>query len=134
MFRSGRLYNRQKELHNKYGGNRQSGIAPCANHPIVFLFTSSTGRLHGYRDGFISDTEYKYTGEGQLGDMELSRGNLAIKNHVSKGRNLFLFKKEHNGDYSYVGQFRYKRHSFESGIDTDENDRRMIVFTLEKIG
>ena len=79
MFKTGKIYNRKSDLHGLYGGNRQSGITPCAVHPIIFLFSSPIGRIHGYEDKYISDQVYQYCGEGQFGDMEFRRGNLAIR-------------------------------------------------------
>jgi hypothetical protein len=43
---------RRRHLHDWYGGNRQSGIAPSADYPFVFLFTSPTGSQYGYVDEF----------------------------------------------------------------------------------
>lgn len=132
MFEIGKIYHRRTDLHSKYGGNPQSGIAPCANYPIVFLFTSPRGEEHGYKDGWISDTVFQYTGEGQYGDMELTRGNLAIQRHKEQGRELHLFQRYGHGLYTYVGEFEYLKHEIRSGDDTDKNRRKMIVFYLKK--
>ncbi len=52
MFERGKMYHRQRELHDRFGGNRQSGIAPCASHPYILLFSSPRGEDFGYRDGW----------------------------------------------------------------------------------
>ena len=132
-FIEGRRYHRQDDLHDHYGGNPQSGIAPCANYPFIFLFTSSSGDEHGYQDSCRSETEYLYTGEGQFGDMEMTRGNRAILNHVEDGRELHLFKKISSGEYAYVGQFAYQSHSMVAGDDTEGKSRQMIQFRLKKL-
>jgi hypothetical protein len=59
----------------------------------VFLFTGPAGENHGYRDGWLSETQFSYSGEGQLGDMEMARGNRAIQQHEAVGRELHLFEK-----------------------------------------
>lgn len=133
MFTEGKIYNRRKDLHEKFGGNTQSGIAPCASHPIVFIFTSPSGKKHGYQDRWLSDTVFQYTGEGQYGDMELLRGNQAIQSHIEKDRELHLFQKVESGQYRYIGKFEYMDHETLSGEDTDQNRRKMIVFRLKKI-
>jgi len=133
MFEVGKIYHRQSEIHEKFGGNPQSGISPCRMHPYIFLFTSPVGRMHGYKDGWVSSTEYEYTGEGQYGNMELIRGNLAIRNHQTSGRHLLLFKKVSSGNYQYIGEFRYKSYKDVEGIDTGNEKRYMIVFRLEKV-
>lgn len=115
MFQQGKLYHRQTDLHDKYGGNRQSGIASCSQHPIVFLFSAPHGEEFGYKDGRISADEYLYTGEGQVGDMAMMRGNLAIKTHDAKGKGLHLFEKSSSGYYKYVGGFSYVSHELKRG-------------------
>ena len=133
MFEIGRRYNRQKDLHDVFGGNRQSGISPCAKHPMIFLFTSPKGEDYGYSDYWISDIEFHFTGEGQYGDMELIRGNLAIANHNLDNKKLYLFKKVKSGEYEFNGEFEYITHKFLEGLDYDNNKRKIIAFNLKKI-
>lgn len=128
-----KTYHRQTDLHDKYGGNRQAGIAVCADHPLIFLFTSPTGDEFGYQDGWRSENEYVYTGEGQLGDMEMTRGNLAIRDHRSEGRGLHLFKKVSSGRYGYVGEFEFKSHEVVRGEDGEGKLRDVIRFVLRKL-
>jgi len=134
-FEIGKMYNRQKELHDKFGGNRQSGISTCANYPIIFLFKSPSGKIHGYQDGWVSKDIYHYTGEGQFGNMELVRGNLAIKEHKARDKQLHLFEKEKSGSgmYRYLGQFEYIRHKNIPTVDSDQVKREAIVFELRKL-
>ena len=52
---------------------RQSGISPSASHP--FIFSGSTGEAYGYEDGWQqAEQTFLYSGEGQLGDMNFTRG------------------------------------------------------------
>ena len=70
------------------------------------LFTADTGEQHGYKGGWTDDGAFLYTGEGQVGDMEIVRGNRAIRDHTQDGKTLQLFKsvgKEQ--EYHYVGSF-----------------------------
>ena len=133
MFEQGKTYHRQTDLHERFGGNRQSGISPCASYPYVFLFSSPRGEEFGYRDGWTSQNEYAYTGEGQSGDMEMTRGNRAIMEHEASGRELHLFEKVQSGFYEYIGQFRYRGHQLKHGPDGDGASRMQIVFTLEPL-
>jgi len=133
MFEIGKKYNRQQDLHDKYGGNRQSGIAPCANNPYVFLFTSPRGEEYGYEDTWENESIFRYSSEGQYGDMELERGNLAIKNHKNDGRDLFLFNKVKSGEYEFIGKFEYISHEMKLGVDFDKVNRRTIVFKLHLV-
>lgn len=134
MFDRGKTYNRRTDIHAPYGGNTQSGIAPCANHPYVFLFTGPAGEQYGYQDVWLSATQFSYTGEGQLGNMQMARGNLAIHQHAHDGRELHLFEKtDRSGHYRYLGQFRYLNHQVRQGNDVGGDNRIQIVFTLELV-
>ncbi len=131
MFERGKTYRRRTDLHARFGGNGQSGIAPCAEHPYVFLFSAPAGEQYGYEDGWLSTTQFAYTGEGQVGDMEMARGNRAIQRHAADGRELHLFEKtDRSGFYRYLGQFQYVSHQLRRGSDMDGEERSQIVFTL----
>ena len=83
MFIQGQIY-RRSHLHDQYGGQRQGGISTPADQPFIFLFSSEAGEQFGYSDGWDEDGVFLYTGEGQRGDMEFVRGNLAIRQHISQ--------------------------------------------------
>lgn len=134
MFERGKMYNRRSDIHARFGGNAQSGIAPCAEYPYVFLFSAPAGEHFGYEDGWLSISQFSYTGEGQLGDMEMVRGNRAIQRHAADGRELHLFEKtDRSGFYRYLGQFKYVLHQIRHGNDMDGNERSRIMFTLELV-
>lgn len=133
LFEIGKTYHRQKDLHDKFGGNRQSGIAPCAKHPYVFLFTSRRGIEFGYEDGWISSDIFGFTGEGQVGNMVMARGNRAIRDHQEQDRELHLFKRTNKGKYEYLGQFEYIRHEINPGQDGENKTRDVIKFVLKRI-
>jgi len=65
--------------------------------------------------------------------MELIRGNLAIKKHQSRGKRLLLFEKVKNGFYKFLGEFEYQKHQIVEGVDSDQQIRRIIIFTLRLI-
>ena len=48
MFSVSEKYNRANDIHDKYGGGRQSGISASASHPFIFLFTGDSGKSYGY--------------------------------------------------------------------------------------
>jgi 5-methylcytosine-specific restriction enzyme A len=65
--------------------------------------------------------------------MRLARGNKAIRDHASDGKELHLFKQKGKGIVEYVGQFRYVSHRLERGPDTDGKIRQSIVFELSPV-
>jgi len=130
-FERGKVYDRWRDINEPFGGSRQSGIAPSQQVAAIFIFTGETGEQYGYRDVYDSDGVFSYTGEGQVGDMEFKRGNLAIMEHAKTGRALHLFKSLGRGEgQEYVGEFSYANHSFRRGPDRVGNERRLIIFHL----
>lgn len=125
----GQIYKRT-DLHEKYGGQRQGGISTPAKFPYIFLFTGGSGEMYGYKDKWQGETFF-YTGEGQIGHMEFVGGNRAIRNSISNGEDLHLFKIVKKGYVEYVGRMVYKGYKKESGVDVERHSRELIVFELE---
>ena len=46
-FSPGQLH-RRRDLHEKFGGQRQGGISTPAKAPFVLLVTGDSGKQHGY--------------------------------------------------------------------------------------
>lgn len=130
-FEVGHIYNRRRELHDRYGGQRQGGMSTPSDHPVIFLFTGEGGAEHGYRDEFKPDGTYHYTGEGQRGDMSFVRANRALRDHQADGKRVHLFEALGDGNVRYVGEATYLGHHREERPDTDGHPRQAIVFELE---
>jgi 5-methylcytosine-specific restriction protein A len=130
-FEPGGIYNRVRDIHDVYGGQRQGGISTPKSAPLIFLFTGETGDQYGYHDGPRNDGTFAYTGEGQVGDMEFVRGNLAIRDHNADGRDLLLFAKlSQPGSYRFVGQFACDDFVYETAPDKNGALRQVIIFLL----
>lgn len=125
---------KRREIHLRYGGSWQGGISPSGQTPYVMLFTDpSRGHQHGYFDGWGADGCYHYCGEGQHGDQEMTRGNLAILDHIKKERSLHLFRSTARGVVAHLGEFRLdpKRPWYTTDApDTDGEIRSVIMFRL----
>ncbi len=130
-FALGRVYHRQTEIHDRFGGSRQSGIAPSSRVPAIFIFTGDSGEQYGYFDGRDELGMFSYTGEGQVGDMEFKRGNLAIREHAANGQALHLFKSRGKGKgQEYLGEHAYGGHTMRRGPDREGAQKNIIVFQL----
>lgn len=130
-FVKGEIYDRRSEIHVPFGGSFQSGIAPSDKSPAIFLFTGSSGEQYGYVDEMDESGVYSYTGEGQVGDMTLTRGNLAICEHTATGRALHLFKTlEERKGQKYIGEFVCANLSWAEGPDKKGSNRKIIIFNL----
>jgi 5-methylcytosine-specific restriction protein A len=129
-FEPGRVYNRREDLHGEYGGQRQGGISTPADHDLIFLFTSEAGSEFGYKDEFRPDGTFWYTGEGQEGDMEMIRGNRAIRDHREDGKDLHLFEALGGGEVRYIGKATCLGSHREDRPDVHGDMRSAIVFEL----
>ena len=129
-FEPGRVYNRREDLHGHYGGQRQGGISTPADYNLIFLFVSESGSAYGYKDEFRPDGIFWYTGEGQEGDMEMSRGNRALRDHQESGKALHLFEALGEGQVRYIGKASCLGHHWEDRPDVHGKMRRAIVFEL----
>jgi 5-methylcytosine-specific restriction enzyme A len=125
----GKTY-RRRDLHAEVGGQSQGGISTPSGHPIVLLFSGEQGEQYGYHDGFQDDGSFWYTGEGQIGDMQMIRGNRAIFTHLQTGKTLHLFQYEGRGEVKYEGQAVYMGHHYTTAPDRNNDPRQVIVFEL----
>jgi len=130
-FEPGGIYNRVRDIHDVYGGQRQGGISTPKTAPLIFLFMGETGDQYGYQDGPRDDGIFAYTGEGQIGDMEFVRGNLAIRDHIKNGRDVLLFEALSSpGDYRFLGYFVCDGLEYAMAPDKTGALRRVIIFLL----
>jgi 5-methylcytosine-specific restriction protein A len=132
MFVQGREY-RRRDLHRRYGGQRQGGISTPAEHPFIMLFTGEVGQQYGYRDAWTEDGLFLYTGEGQQGDMESIRGNRALRDHVADGKDLHLFEYTRRAYVRYVGQMICTGFHQRLGPDIGGHHRQLIIFELAPV-
>jgi 5-methylcytosine-specific restriction enzyme A len=131
-FERGRIYNRRREIHARFGGQQQGGIITPARHSLVIIITGEEGLEHGYSDRTRGDGVFEYFGEGQIGDMTMRAGNKAIANHSAEGKSLLLFKKEKAG-LRFEDELVYDSHHIERAPDREHNLRDAIVFELRPI-
>ena len=126
----GEIYKR-KELHDHFGGNRQSGISTPANLPVIFLINSSGGDENGYEDGWMEDKKnYLYSGEGRDGDQKLTRGNLQICQHVQRGKRIYLFEETTDTYIKLIGEFYFIDYIESQGLDFNKQNRLIYQFIL----
>jgi hypothetical protein len=126
----------RRDVHAKFGGSRQSGIAPSSTSPNVLVFTNpAKGEKFGYNfDGWHADGTFHYTGEGKVGDQRFRAGNKAIRDHKRDGQALRVFESSGTST-TYVGEFRTAEPAYELADAADLNGdlRSVIVFRLEQV-
>jgi 5-methylcytosine-specific restriction enzyme A len=128
------VYNRRADIHKKYGGNWQSGISVSSAFPYIFIFSGKTGHQHGYRDGWDNPDVFSYTGEGQIGDMAFTRGNLALRDHLQSGRRVFLFESERKGYARFICELEFHDADYFETHDRDDSLRIAIRFFFKRVG
>ncbi len=128
------IYNRRADIHALYGGNRQSGICPSANFPFIFIFSGKSGHQHGYKDGWDNPNVFSYTGEGQAGDMKFTKGNLALRDHLQKGKRVFLFESENKGFVKFICEVEFFDADYFETHDTAGITRLGIKFFFKRKG
>jgi hypothetical protein len=101
----------------------------------MFFTDPASGHQHGYYDGWGSDGNFHYTGEGQRGDQRMIVGNRAIRDHDQEGRSLEGFAA-HGTEATYLGEFElvddYETEAHETG--DPHTMRKVIVFKLRPLG
>ena len=127
------LYKRSL-IHDEYGGNRQGGISPSAKVPYIFIFSGKSVAQYGYRDGWDNNNIFSYTGEGQAGDMQFIRGNLALKEHLNIGKRVFLFEIEGGGLVKFISEMEFYDADYFETPDINGSNRIGIKFFLKRIG
>lgn len=131
-FEEDKVYNRRADIHAKFGGQQQGGIITPSQHRVVFIITGEEGLEHGYADRMRADGAFEYFGEGQIGDMAMQRGNLAIATHAVEGKSLLLFRKTTEG-LRFVSEMVYEKHHIERAPDRENKERDAIVFELRPL-
>lgn len=133
LFNVGKIY-RRSLIHDQYGGNRQSGISISAENPYIFIFSGQSGHQHGYKDQWENENVFSYTGEGQAGDMQFIRGNLALKEHIEKGKRVFLFLQNRKAFVTFETELELVDFDFFQGIDRNGKNRESIKFFFKRAG
>ena len=126
----GGIYNRRRDIHERFGGQQRGGISTPAASSLIFAFTSPAGAAYGYDDKFNPDGTFWYTGEGQIGDMQLIRGNAAIAQHAQDGKKILLFEATPKDEIRFLGEVEYLGHHTEQRPDRNRVQRDAIVFHL----
>jgi 5-methylcytosine-specific restriction protein A len=129
-----RVYSRA-EIHHRWKGQGQGGIATPRGIPVVFAFSGPSGARFGYDkdEGWRPDGTFEYTGEGQRGPMRMIRGNRAIRDHAEDGKDLHLFvetARKRDRTVEYVGPMTSLGYRLSQAPDDDGVLRETIVFRL----
>lgn len=127
----------RREVHNRVGGSWQPGITRPRGRDDVLIFSDPIkGKKYGYDlyEGLRPDGLFAYTGDGQEGDQDFTKGNKTLIESASKGLLLRVFKVQ-GTSVTYIGAFTLADPPFEFREipDRDRVLRRGIIFLLAPV-
>jgi hypothetical protein len=129
-----------------FGGAKYGGIEPAHASGNLFVYTDpASGSDYGYDfDGWASDEGvFLYTGNGQIGDQQLSGRNLTLATHAGIDLQVRLFVADgvtpgsQTKAQRYLGEFRIdseRPYTIEDGPDKNGEMRSLLVFRLLPVG
>lgn len=133
---------RKSEIWRPLGLANQGGIRPnkARNFVVVFFDAPDPRRRPGrsyniYADFYDrSSGLIRYTGEGQEGDQQLSRGNLWLADARKRGTTIHLFMQHHVGGlHEYIGEVEVESFRAEVQGDVHRSQRKVLVFQIRPI-
>ena len=109
------------------------GINPTVDKVVLVSSIHKAGGKFVYHDKWTAEGDYLYSGEGRTGDQTMTKGNLAICNAASDGKQIHLFVKFSPQEYYYQGVFGLVNYTIENDKDENGNMRKEYKFRLRKV-
>ena len=112
-----------------FKGAFQGGINICKRTNTIVI--TSLSRKNPYGDERFEGDIFPYVGEGQHGDQKMIRGNKAIIEAKEKGRDIHLFIRYKDTEYTYFGVVELVGNPyFANRLDSEGNMRKVIIFPM----
>jgi len=128
-FKEGIVYTRQ-DLISAFKGAFQGGINICKRTNTIVIISKHT-RNRIYDDKLFDGDMMFYTGEGQIGDQRMWKGNKAILEAKSLSRDIHLFVVFDPTKYTYFGKVDLVQEPFfKSEKDVNGDIRKVIKFPM----
>lgn len=128
-FKLGKVYTRA-DLMSAFKGAFQGGINICKRTNTIVITSKHTGNRI-YDDKLFDGDIMQYTGEGQIGDQKMWKGNKAIYEAKQLGRDIHLFVRFKPTEYTYFGiVVLVDEPRFEDEKDVIGNMRKVIKFPM----
>ncbi len=136
----------KREIHDLVGGSDQHAMTSCMNGEAFLIFYDpKTSRKNKYDlwEGQQIDGSFWYTGQGLVGDQQMTRSNRGLVKAAEDGRPIHFFRRPENGvkrekgnPYEYVGPVVLGDPPYEvkAAPDTRGNERQVFVFRLVTLG
>ena len=125
----GKVYN-VYQLREGFLGSFNGGINICKRTNTIVITSLHTGNRI-YDDKLFDGDVMFYTGEGQIGDQKMWKGNKAILEAKEMGRAIHLFVRFKKTEYTYYGEVELVDQPFYSEEkDVEGNLRKVIKFPM----
>lgn len=114
-----------------YSGSLHRGI----KHMVLITVLRKTAEEtvnNPYNDRIKGDLLF-YTGEGLVGNQEMKRGNLALKNQSKNKYPILVFEKKKPGRYMFLGRYRVLGVTTEMQRDINGQKRKVFLFKLRRV-
>ena len=131
-FNLGQKYKRE-DLMDAFRGAFQGGINICKRTNTIVITSKHTGNRI-YDDKLFDGDVMYYTGEGQVGDQKMWKGNKAILEAKENGRDIHLFVRFKPTEYTYFGIVELVDQPYYANEkDTLGNMRKVIKFPIMQV-
>ncbi|MEM3765765.1 MAG: YDG/SRA domain-containing protein [Candidatus Bathyarchaeia archaeon] len=114
----------------RYNGSLQKAIKHVVLITVLHKTTEESLR-NPYNDRLEDDILF-YTGEGRVGNQEMTRGNLALKRQMTEGYPVFVFEKKSPGKYMFLGQYYVLSMHVEIQPDIKGQRRKVFLYKLKR--
>ena len=108
------------------------GCNPTDDAVVLISSIEVSNNNFVYHDKWTQDGDYIFSGEGPKGDQTMTRGNLAIKEAESNGKEIHLFVKCSPKEYYYQGIFELVNYTYEDDRDENGDMRKEYKFRLRR--
>lgn len=132
-------YYKKDSIWPKFGVGARGGIRfnKSKNLIVIFIDTKPQKPIDDagrniYEDGYDSKKKlFRYTGQGQEGNQEFTRGNKWLLESKEKKSEIHLFQQESpEKSHKYIGKVRVESYNFERQKDRNGRERDVVIFWL----
>lgn len=109
------------------------GINPTADKVILISSINKAAGNFVYHDRWTDDGDYIFSGEGRVGDQNLTARNKEIIDAERNGKVIHLIIKFSHEEYYYQGIFKLVGYTYEDDLDEEGNTRKEYKFRLRKV-
>ena len=91
---------------------------------VLISNMNKENQMFVYHDHWTESGDFIFSGEGQIGDQKLTKGNLAIANAIHEEKKLYLLIKFSSTEYYFQGEMRCLDYTKENDKDANGNLRK----------